>query len=60
MRLRKGMRVRELSKRVGQIPRSGKVLAVRGPTVEVQWEDGHVSSLTGAYLDPIRIERSTV
>jgi hypothetical protein len=54
------MHVRELSKRVGQIPRSGKVLAVRGPTVEVQWDDGHVSSLTGAYLEAFRVEHSAI
>ncbi|MFH1104036.1 MAG: hypothetical protein V1757_03695 [Actinomycetota bacterium] len=60
MRLRKGMHVRELSKRVGQIPRSGKVLAVRGPTVEVQWDDGHVSSLTGALLETYRVEHSAI
>jgi len=54
MRLRKGMRVRELSKRVGQIPRIGKVLAVRGHTVDVEWSDGHVSSITGGYLDPVK------
>ena len=60
MRLRKGMHVRELSKRVGQIPRAGKVLAVRGPTVEVQWDDGHVSSLTGAYLETFRVEHSAI
>lgn len=60
MRLRKGMRVRELSKRVGQIPRHGVVLAVRGPTVEIRWDDGHVSSLTGAYLEPVPAQHSRV
>ncbi|OFW66453.1 MAG: hypothetical protein A2Z12_05350 [Actinobacteria bacterium RBG_16_68_21] len=59
MRLRKGMRVQELTKRVGQIPRQGSVVAVRGPTVEIRWDDGHLSSVTGAYLEPIR-QRSTV
>jgi hypothetical protein len=52
------MRVRELSKRVGQIPRVGKVLRVRGRTVDVEWADGHVSSITGAYLDPVRSTRT--
>jgi hypothetical protein len=60
MRLRKGMHVRELSKRVGQISRRGQILAVRGSTVDVRWDDGHVSSLTGAYLEPIRTERTPV
>jgi hypothetical protein len=52
MRVRKGMRVRELTKKVGQIPRRGRVRAVRGHSVEVAWDDGHVSSVTGAYLFP--------
>lgn len=54
MRLRTGMQVRELSKKVGQMPRRGKVLAVHGATVEVLWEDGHRSSVTGGYLVPAK------
>ncbi|MCJ7726808.1 MAG: hypothetical protein MUP76_10530 [Acidimicrobiia bacterium] len=54
MRLRKGMMVRELTKRVGQVPRVGRVRDVHGPSVEVEWEDGHVSSLTGAFLFPVK------
>lgn len=52
MRVRKGMRVRELSKRVGQPARRGQVLAVNGRSVEVRWDDGHRSSVTGSYLFP--------
>ena len=40
MRIRKGMRVRELSKRVGVPPRRGRVLAVQGGSVEVRWLRG--------------------
>jgi len=50
--LRKGQRVTELTKKVGQRPRAGEVLAVRDDTVEVRWDNGHVSSLTGALLRP--------
>ena len=39
MKLHKGMRVRELTKKVGQVPRQGKVLEVHGHTVEVAWDD---------------------
>jgi hypothetical protein len=53
MRLRKGNRVRELAKRVGQTPRQGRVVDVRGATVEVLWDDGHRSSVTGDYLFPV-------
>jgi hypothetical protein len=53
MDLRKGMRVRELTKKVGQVPRTGTVRGVRGSTVEVQWDDGHVSSLSHGFLFPV-------
>lgn len=52
--LRKGMHVRELTKKVGQVSRTGTVLQVHGDTVEVRWDDGHVSSLSGGFLRPIR------
>lgn len=52
--LRKGTRIRELTKKVGQASRTGIVLDVRGETVEVRWDDGHVSSLSGALLVPDR------
>ena len=53
MKLRKGMLVRELTKKVGQAARTGTVLSVHGPTVEVRWDDGHVSSLSHGFLFPI-------
>ena len=52
MRLRKGMKVKELTKRVGQVPRIGRVRSLHGHSVEVEWDDGQVSSVTGAYLVP--------
>jgi hypothetical protein len=54
MQYRTGMRVQELSKRVGIPPRTGKVVAVKGTSIEVQWDDGHRSSVTGGYLFPER------
>jgi hypothetical protein len=54
MRLRKGMRVKELTKKVGQIPRTGRVKDLHGHSVEVEWDDGHVSSVSGAYLFPVK------
>ena len=48
------MHVRELTKKVGQSSRTGKVIRVNGDNVEVLWDDGHVSSLSGAVLQPIR------
>ena len=54
MELHKGMRVKELTKKVGQVARTGTVLSVRGQTVEVRWDDGHISSLSHGFLFPIR------
>lgn len=56
--LRVGMHVRELTKKVGQTPRTGKVVKVKGENVEVLWDDGHVSSLSGAVLQPISKEKA--
>jgi hypothetical protein len=51
--LKKGQRVEELTKKTGQRPRIGMVIDLRGDEVEVRWDDGHVSSLVGAYLRPV-------
>jgi len=53
MELHKGMRVRELTKKVGQFARTGTVLSVHGQTVEIRWDDGHVSSLSHGFVFPI-------
>ena len=53
MRLRKGMRVRELSKKVGQVARLGRVESVHGTGVDVVWDDGHHSIVSGDYLFPV-------
>ncbi|MGH8874006.1 MAG: hypothetical protein ACRDVM_01965 [Acidimicrobiia bacterium] len=49
---RKGQRIKELTKKVGQVPRTGVVLDIREEAVEVEWDDGRVTSLSGAYLVP--------
>jgi hypothetical protein len=54
VRLRKGMKVRELTKRVGQVPRVGTVTGFHGHSVDVRWDDGGVSSVSGAYLFPTK------
>lgn len=55
--LRSGMHVRELTKKVGQTGRTGKVIRVHGGDVEVLWDDGHTSLLSGAVLQPIRKDK---
>ena len=53
MELRKGMRVKQLTKKVGQAVPTGTVLSIHGQTVEVRWDDGHVSSPSHSFLFPI-------
>jgi hypothetical protein len=38
--LKKGATVAQLTKKVGQVPRTGKITAIHGETVEVRWDDG--------------------
>jgi hypothetical protein len=57
--IRKGTRVKELTKKVGQTPRTGKVIDFHHDSVEVQWDDGHRSSLSGALLVPLEKTKSS-
>lgn len=52
MPLRKGNHVRTLTKTVGSAPRRGVVERIDGETVEVRWDDGHTSILSGGALVP--------
>lgn len=54
MSLRKGIHVTTLTKTVGRSPRRGVVERVDGDTVEVRWDDGHTSILSGGALVPER------
>jgi len=54
MALRKGIHVRTLTNTVGRTPRRGVVEHVHGDTVEVKWDDGHTSILSGGSLIPDR------
>jgi hypothetical protein len=52
--LKQGNRVQVLTKKVGQAPRTGIVLGVRGNWVDVRWDDGRVTTVTGNVLTRIR------
>ena len=54
--LKPGIRVEELTKKVGQVPRYGTVKAVHGESIEVKWEDGHTSIVSRQSLHPIKVE----
>lgn len=56
--LKKGMHVRELTKKIGQLGRTGTIMRVDGDNVEVRWDDGHSSSLSGALLRPVKKEKA--
>ncbi len=56
--LKKGMHVRELTKKLGQVGRTGMVVRVDGENVEVRWDDGRLSSLSGALLRPVKKEKA--
>ena len=52
--IRKGTRVELLSKKVGQIPATGKVVAMRdGHAVEVEWDAAHTSIISKSAVTPI-------
>lgn len=57
--LKKGQRVEELTKKTGQRPRTGVVIDLRDESVEVRWDDGHVTILTGALLHPLTEQPDT-
>ena len=57
--LKPGMRVEELTKKVGQVPRYGKVKAVHGESIEVQWDDDHVSIVSRQSLHAIKADSTT-
>ena len=57
--LKKGQRVEELTKKTGQRPRTGVVIDLRDDSVDVRWDDGHVSSLIGALLHPLTEDPDT-
>jgi hypothetical protein len=53
VQLKPGTRVELLTKKVGQRPRTGKVLEVRDHSVEVRWDDDRVSLVEKTSLHAI-------
>ncbi len=41
--LKPGMKVEQLTKKVGQVARQGKVIAVKENSIEVTWDDDRTS-----------------
>jgi hypothetical protein len=52
--VRKGARVERITKKVGQIPKTGRVTAIHDEySVEVAWDDGHTSIVSKNGVTPI-------
>ncbi|MDJ0959769.1 MAG: hypothetical protein QNJ88_03860 [Acidimicrobiia bacterium] len=51
--LRSGTRVTRLTKKVGQVPPTGRILSIHGDSVEVEWEDGHKSIISREAVTPL-------
>lgn len=50
--VKKGEVVVEITKKVGQHARQGKVIDVRGEAVEIKWDDGHTSITSRTAVAP--------
>lgn len=52
--MHRGDKVVKLTKKVGQHADTGKVIAFKGESVEVKWEDGHTSLISRTGLVPAK------
>lgn len=58
--LKKGQTVTTLTAKIGAPTRLGRILEVHGEFVDVEWEDGHVSTLTRESVVPAHHEKERV
>lgn len=52
--MHKGDKVTKLTKKVGQAMTTGRVIAFKGESVEVKWEDGHTSLISRVGIVPFK------
>lgn len=57
--LRKGQTVTTLTSKIGAPTRLGRIVEVHDEFVDVEWEDGHVSTLTKASVVPVHRDKVT-
>jgi hypothetical protein len=50
----KGDQVTKLTKKVGQSMPTGRVVAFKGDSVEVKWDDGHTSLISRVGVIPVK------
>jgi preprotein translocase subunit YajC len=58
--LRKGQTVTTLTAKIGAPTRMGRIVDVHDEFVDVEWEDGHVSTLTRESVVPVHHQREPV
>ncbi len=51
--LRQGMKVKRLTKKVGQTSPMGTITELRNGSVEVRWDDGHLSIVSRQAVVPV-------
>ena len=51
--LRTGPRVAKITKKVGQVAPTGKVVAAHGDSIEIKWDDGHISVVSRDAVTPL-------
>ena len=52
--MRTGEKVTKLTKKVGQTAPIGRIVHMRGDSVEVKWDDGHTSLISRIAVVPVR------
>jgi hypothetical protein len=52
--LKTGMKVKKLTKKVGQASPEGTVTSLHGDSVEIKWEDGHTSIVSREAVTPAK------
>ena len=57
--LRKGQTVTTLTPKVGVAVRRGKIVGIHDDFVDVEWEDGHLSTLTKESVVPVAPPKAT-
>ncbi len=57
--IRKGQLVTTLTPKIGAPTRLGRVVEVHDELVDVEWDDGHVSTLTKESVVPVHRDKVT-
>lgn len=52
--MHRGDKVAKLTKKVGQTAPTGRVIAIKGDSLEVKWDDGHWSLISRIGVVPVK------